>query len=293
MSGVDPSAAQPSTIPHCYRHPDRETYISCQRCGRPICPDCMRQASVGFQCPECVREANAQTRQPRTAFGGLLNVGRPIVTITLIVINVVVFVIANASGGVRSEFVLRFAQTNNVDLPQFGWEGVAQGSYWQLITSNFVHLEILHIAFNMFALWIFGAFLEQQLGRWRFLALYLVCGFVSSVTVYWLAGDSVVSLGASGAVFGLFGASMVILIRQRRDIRQLLVLLALNLVISFTVPNISWQAHLGGLAAGLLIGAGFAYAPRERRQATHIAVLGAALVIGMILVVVRTASLTA
>jgi membrane associated rhomboid family serine protease len=252
----------------------------------------MRQASVGFHCPDCVREGNAQMRQPRTAFGGLLNVGRPVVTITLIVINVVVFLIARTQG-TRSEFVLTFAQTNDIDLPQFHWEGVAQGSYWQLITSNFVHLDFLHIAFNMFALWIFGGFLEQQLGRWRYLALYLVSGFAASVTVYWLADDTVISLGASGAVYGLFGAALIILLRQRRDVTGLLVLLAINLAFTFTVQNISWQAHLGGLAAGLAIGAGYAYAPRQHRQAIHVAILAGVVVVSLLLVVARTAQLTA
>lgn len=291
MSGVDPSTTGAGTIPHCYRHPDRETYISCQRCGRPICPDCMRTASVGFQCPECVKEASAQVRPARTAFGGLLNVGRPLVTISLIVINIGVFIIANAAGGVRSDFVLKFAQTNNVDLPQFGWEGVAQGSYWQLVTSNFVHLEVVHIAFNMFALWIFGGFLEQQLGRWRYLALYLVSGFAASVTVYWLADDSTISLGASGAVYGLFGASLVILLKQRQNITGLLMLLVFNLAFTFAVPNISWQAHLGGLAAGLVIGAGYAYAPREQRQLVQTGVLVTVAVISVLLVVARTSVL--
>jgi len=292
VSGVDPTSPDVGAVPYCYRHRDRETHISCQRCGRKICPDCMRPAAVGFHCPECVKEANAAIPQARTSFGGRLRVGRPIVTYTLIAINVCVWVIVNAAGGQNSEFVRRFAQTNSIDLPQFGWEGVAQGSYWQLLTSNFVHIEALHLGFNMLALWIFGALLEQELGRWRFLAVYLVTGFASSVAVYWLAGETVTSLGASGSVFGLFGVALVVLLKQRRDVGQLLILLALNLVISFTQPDISWQAHIGGLVAGLVIGVSFAYSPREYRRVLPLVVMGAIVVVGVVLVAIRTPMIT-
>jgi membrane associated rhomboid family serine protease len=293
MTGFGSSQPGAGTIPHCYRHPDRETYISCQRCSRPICPDCMTAASVGFQCPECIRAGRAQTPQARTSFGGRLTSGSPIVTLSLIAINVVFFIIANASGGERSSFVYKMAMIPDADFPRQGIEGVAQGSYWQLITSTFLHVQILHIAMNMIGLWIFGTFLEQQLGRWRYLSLYLLTGLAGSVSVYLLTPGVSISLGASGSVFGLFGAALLILLRQRRDVTQLLVLLALNLAISFTVSGVSWQAHVGGLIAGLLLGAGLAYAPRQRRTLVHAAVMGALLVICVALVVVRTAQLTA
>ncbi len=253
MSTMPPPAGGTSTSPHCYRHGDRETYISCQRCNRPICPDCMRQASVGFQCPECVREGNAGTRVARTAFGGRAGGSSlPFVTITLISINVVVFLVLHATNGLNGSFGKKMVEipTSAGFAPFLHLEGIAQGAYWQLITSTFTHYEILHIAMNMIGLWIFGSFLEHELGRWRFLALYLTAGLVGSVAVYLLADPHVVALRASGAVFGLFSAAFVILMRQRRDVTQLLVLLVLNLFISFTVPNIAWQAHIGGLLAG-------------------------------------------
>ncbi|HYO33696.1 MAG TPA: rhomboid family intramembrane serine protease [Nocardioidaceae bacterium] len=299
-SSIDPQP-DAGTVPHCYRHRDRETYISCQRCARPICPDCMTQASVGFHCPECVKEWAAQAPKARTAYGGRLNDGSSVVTISLIVINVVFFIIARATVGVQGpgDFVWTMAMIPDANFPRLGIEGVAQGSYWQLITSTFLHTQLLHIAFNMFGLWIFGSFLEGQLGRVRYLALYLLTGLAGSVAIYLLTAPFSLgqplnySLGASGSIFGLFGAALIILLKQGRDVTQLLILLALNLAITFTVPDVSWQAHLGGLAAGLLLGAGFAYAPRERRTAVHVGLLAGLFVLCLALVVLRTAQLTA
>jgi membrane associated rhomboid family serine protease len=292
MSG-DPYAAGAGTIPHCYRHPDRETYISCQRCGKPICPDCMRQASVGFQCPDCVREGNATVRRPRTAFGGRVRPGAAYATIALIALNVAFFVIARATGPNRGSFVSRMELWTSVDFPRQHIEGVAQGSYWQLITSTFLHVQILHIALNMIGLWIFGSFLETQLGRWRFLALYLLSGLAGSVAVYLLTDpNSAPSLGASGSIFGLFGAALVVLLRHRADVSQLLLLLVLNLVITFTASNIAWQAHVGGLITGLVLGGGFAYAPRKQRQAIHVGLVALVGVVCVVAVIARTQALT-
>lgn len=295
MSMMSPPPSDTGTAPHCYRHPGRETYISCQRCGRPICPDCMRQASVGFQCPECVREGHANARTARTAFGGRAGAASPVVTITLIALNVAVFLLIRASGGLNGDIGKKLIEIPSSQgyAPGLHLEGIAQGAYWQLITSTFSHYEILHIGMNMIGLWIFGSFLENELGRWRFLALYLVTGLVGSVAVYLLATPHVAALGASGSVFGLFAAAFVVLLRLRRDVTQLLVLLALNLFISFTVPNIAWQAHIGGLVAGFAVGAAFAYAPRQQRTVVAVGAIAALVVVCAVAVVLRTAALTA
>lgn len=295
MSGSDPTGSSSATIPHCYRHPERETYIACQRCGRPICPDCMRQAAVGFHCPDCVRAGAASTPAARTAFGGRVTDGSAVVTIGLIALNAVFFFVAQATGGSEGEFVRSMGLLPDSPLlaqQQLGLEGVAQGAYWQLITSTFLHVQVLHIVMNMIGLWIFGGFMEAALGRWRFLALYLLTGLAGSVAVYWLAPPLSFSMGASGSVFGLFGAALVVLLKQRRDVRQLLILLGLNLLITFTVPTVSWQAHVGGLVAGLALGAGFAYAPRQQRAPIHVAMLVGLAVVCAGLVVVRTMALT-
>ncbi len=294
MSGPDPTAYGAATIPHCYRHPERETYIACQRCGRPICPDCMRQASVGFQCPDCVRAGAAEVPVARTAFGGKVSAGSALVTIGLIALNVVFFGVVHGSGGDGGSFASSMALLPDAALypPQSGLEGVAQGAYWQLLTSTFLHVQVLHVVMNMIGLWIFGSFLETALGRWRFLALYLLTGLAGSVAVYWLALPISFSLGASGSVFGLFGAALIVLLKQRQDVTQLVILLGLNLLITFTVPRVSWQAHIGGLLAGLLLGAGFAYAPRQQRTPVHVALLVGLAMVCAALVVVRTSVLT-
>ncbi len=290
---IDPAAQGAETIPHCYRHPERETYISCQRCGRPICPDCMRSASVGFHCPECVRAGAETRREARTAFGGRINTRGTVVTVTIIAVNVVFFVIANlTSGPGGGDFVLTMGLRPDGEASLPIGDGVAQGAYWQLVSSTFLHVGVLHLLLNMIGVWIFGTFLETVLGRWRFLALYLITGLMGSVTVLWLAEPASLSLGASGSVFGLFGASLVILLKQRRDVSQLLLLLALNLFITFQVDGISWQAHLGGLVSGLVLGAGYAYAPRGRRTVLHVALVGGMLVLALILTVLRVPQLS-
>jgi membrane associated rhomboid family serine protease len=279
--------------PHCYRHPNRETYVACQRCGRPICPDCMLTASVGFQCPECVRQGRAQTRMARTSFGGRIGSRTTVLTVSLIAVNVVVFVLVNATNGERGVLGRKLLELPSSAFYPSSYEGVAQGAYWQLVTATFTHVEILHIAMNMIGLWIFGTFLEAELGRWRFLALYLVTGLVGSVAIYLLADPSGRSLGASGSVFGLFGAAFVVLLRQHRDVSQLVVLLVLNLFISFAVPNIAWQAHIGGLLSGVAIGYAYAYAPRQQRTLVHAGTLALIVLVCVVAVALRTASLTA
>lgn len=297
MTDTGAPSPQAGTVPRCYRHPDRETYISCQRCGKPICPDCMRQASVGFQCPDCVREANAGLRQTRTTFGGRVSSGPAIITYALIAINVGLFIAARADGPTGT-LVSRLALFTSIDFPRSDLQGVAQGSYWQLITSAFLHVEIWHIALNMMALYFIGPFLEQQLGRWRYLSVYLVSAFAGGTLIYlltdpYLPGQPIsYSLGASGAIFGLFGCELLVLLKQGRDVNQLLFFLAINLFATFTIPHISWQGHIGGLVAGLTMGAGIAYAPRERRTLVSLGVIGGTAVLCLALVVMRTISLT-
>jgi membrane associated rhomboid family serine protease len=281
---VDPApGARPEGAARCYRHPDREAYISCQRCERPICPDDMRDASVGFQCPECVQRGAKAVRTPRTVAGGALQSREGIVSMVLIGVNVAVYALQLATGDLRSPLY-----RDGTLWPY----GVAQGEYWRLLTSAFLHLSVLHIAFNMYALFLFGPFVERALGTARFIAAYVTTAVVSGVFVLWLSDPLGGTAGASGAVFGLFGMALVLLLKARQDVRGLLVLLAINGAISFT-GNISWQGHLGGFVAGLLLGFVFAYAPRERRtlvQVVSFAGLWAAVVVA---VLVRTAQLGA
>lgn len=277
-AGVRPDGAQ-----RCYRHPDREAYISCQRCERPICPDDMRDASVGFQCPECVTQGAKAVRTPRTIAGGAVQSREGIVSMTLIVVNVTLYVLQMATGGLSGEL---YRQGTMWPL------GVADGQYWRLLTSAFLHLSVLHIAFNMYALYLFGPFAERALGTVRFVAAYVTTAVVSGVFVLWLSNPAGGTAGASGAVFGLFGMALVLLLKARQDVRGLLVLLAINGAISFT-GNISWQGHLGGFVAGCILGLVFAYAPRERRTLVQVLAFTGLWVAVVVAVVARTAQLTA
>jgi len=266
----------------CYRHPDREAYISCQRCERLICPECMRDAAVGFQCPECIAEGQKSVRAPRTITGGAISMQAGAVSMVLLGINVVVYVLQRATdGNVNSVFQLGAMQ---------GF-AVADGEYWRLLTAAFLHASVLHIAFNMYALYLFGPYVERALGTARFVVAYLTMAVASSVFVYWLTEPQVATIGASGAVFGLFGLTLVLLIRTGQDVRGLLVLLAINAFISLQ-GNISWQGHLGGFVTGALLGVALAYAPRERRSAVQFTAFAITWLAIVVAVVARTAQLS-
>ncbi|WP_431958984.1 rhomboid family intramembrane serine protease [Actinacidiphila sp. bgisy160] len=250
----------------CYRHPDRETGIRCSRCERPICPECMINASVGFHCPECVREGRraAQAAEPRTVAGGSVAGDPRLVTKILIGLNLLVFLLVQVLGP-RLAYDLALVGRACNGLGQC--VGVAEGpsQWYRLLSSVFLHQEIWHIAFNMLSLWWIGGPLETLLGRSRYLALYLISGLGGSALVVLLAAPAAGSLGASGAIYGLFGAMAVFVKRLRMDMRPVLILLGLNLLFTFTWANISREAHIGGLVTGAVIAVAMAYAPRSHR----------------------------
>jgi len=280
VSTPDPIGAPPQ-VPVCYRHPDRETYIRCAHCDRPICPDCMTSASVGFQCPECVAEGAAAVPATRTRFGGVA-ISRPYVTLTLIGINVVVF---------GAEFLA------GVDTVASNWGmwpvGVAlDNEYYRLFTATFLHENLLHIGFNMLVLWMLGPQLEALLGHVRFTVLYLVAGLGGAVASFWFSSPSVVGIGASGAIFGLMGAYVVVGRALRADISQVLGLIAINVVIGFVGGGIDWRAHLGGLVTGALVAAIFAYAPTTQRVLWQVVGVVVVVVALGVLITMRDAALT-
>jgi membrane associated rhomboid family serine protease len=283
----------PASDYRCYRHPDREAYISCQRCERLICPECMNDASVGFQCPSCIAEGAKSVRAPRTIAGGLVSANAGVVSMALIGINVVAFLLTLATGGNDGGLFQHGAMLAE-SRPNVNGElltGVADGAYWRLLTSAFLHENLLHIAFNMYALYLFGPFVEQALGRARFIVAYLTMAVGSSVFVYWLSEPFGLTIGASGAIFGLFGMALIFLLKARQDVSTLLVLLAINAFLS-TQGNISWQGHLGGFVVGCVLGAVFAYAPRDRRTLVQVGVLAATWIGIVVAVVIRTGQLT-
>lgn len=232
-------------------------------------------------------------RAPRTLAGGRISARQGVVSLVLIGINVVAFVLTQATGGSTSAIFEHGAMLSLSARDQAGnlLTGVADGAYWRLITSAFLHEGILHIAFNMYALYLFGPLVERVLGVRRFIGAYLTMAVVASAFVYVLSPPLTLTIGASGAIFGLFATALVLLIRAKQDVTFLLVLLAINAVISLQ-GNISWQGHLGGFLTGLVLGATFAYAPRERRTQVQVLVF-VALWIGVIAaVLLRTSQLT-
>ncbi|MFI9270039.1 rhomboid family intramembrane serine protease [Kitasatospora sp. NPDC052896] len=278
--------AQPTALPGCYRHPERETGISCSRCGRPICPQCMVNASVGFHCPSCVRgESGGPARPATTRFGGRPVRDGALVTKVLIGINLAVFVLAAYLDKSLQQSLSLYSVGPQLNGHAYG---VAAGpdQWYRLLTATFLHVAPWHIGSNMLALWWMGPTVERVLGRLRYLALYLVSGLAGSALAFLVAGDFMNSLGASGAIFGIFGATVVLFRAARQPLGPVVALIVFNLVITFSVPGIDWRAHVGGLVAGYLTALGMVHAPRERRtlvQAGTVALM-LAVVLGMVLV---------
>ena len=283
-------------LPGCYRHPDRETGIRCARCDRPICPECMVSASVGFQCPDCVRGTSGTgqrptDRRPRTITGGTVAADPRLVTKILIGLNLALFLVQMSVG---DRFTDRFDLIGRAYVPHLGGiEGVAEGQWYRLLTSMFLHGSYIHIGFNMLSLWWIGAPLEAALGRVRYLTLYAVSGLAGSAFTYLIAGANQPSLGASGAIFGLFGAMAVLMRRLNYDMRPVIALLVINLIFTFGgLGNIAWQAHVGGLVAGVVVGYAMVHAPRERRLLVQYGTSAVVLAVVVVTVLVRTFQLT-
>ena len=245
-------------MPVCYRHPDRETYIRCAHCDRPICPDCMTSASVGFQCPECIAEARAEARPIKSRLGATVP-SRPTVTIAIIALCVAAFGWQTLSGD---------AVTGDYGM----WPiGVAvNDEYYRLATSMFLHGGLLHLGLNMVFLWMLGPQLEYLLGHVRFAVLYAAAGLGGSIASFWFSTPNTLSVGASGAIFGLLGAYVVVGRKLGADIRQIVGLIVINVVLGFVLSGIDWRAHLGGLVTGALVAAVFAYAPAKGKKAYEV-----------------------
>ncbi|MDA1362365.1 rhomboid family intramembrane serine protease [Glycomyces luteolus] len=276
--------SEEQTAPTCYRHRNRQTYLRCVRCDKPICADCRIDAPVGFQCPDCVAAGRRTMRQTRSSFGGGARAGAAgTVTKVLIGANVAVFLLAVISAGslaaatgsmmtplhlIGAEigFLPGFQTSITVDL--FGLEVnapvVAAGGYYRMITAMFLHFGVIHLLFNMVVLWMLGRILERDLGPARFFTAYMLSGLAGSVAVY-LFSFGTSTAGASGAVYGLFGLMILINRKLKRDNQGLYVLLGLNLVLTL-IMGFSFAGHVGGLVGGLACGAILTFTPRERRS---------------------------
>jgi membrane associated rhomboid family serine protease len=267
-----------STAEHryCYRHPDRETGLSCSECGRPICADCATFAPVGIRCPDHAgaRRGPATRIRPRPvrrAPGIALASGSAPITRALIAINVAIYLLTAAQG-------------NGLNDPSGGhlyvqWvlygPLVPHGGWYRLVTAMFLHASILHIAFNMYVLWAIGTPVEQYLGRIRYIGLYFVSGLAGSAGGLLQAPHTPI-LGASGAIFGVLGAMMIIEWQITGQLAgQAMSLIVLNLILSFVIPNISWGGHVGGLIGGILITLGYAHWRGGRAQYGQLGIGGA------------------
>jgi len=254
------------TLPQsrCYRHADRFAGVSCQRCDRPICPDCMISASVGFQCPNCANQGRQRVVNPQARWARGASLQRPTVTIALIVLNVLAFAYTLTGGGraTDGELIGRYVVPGLVQL------GVGEGEWWRLVTGGFLHASTMHLAFNMFALWSLGEGLERALGSVRFAAVYLTCLLSGSFGVMIVSPNSF-TVGASGAVFGLFGVLLALQLSRGIPLAQtrLGLVLAINLGFTFLVPGISIGGHIGGLLGGIVVGMGWFGVPRSHRDA--------------------------
>jgi membrane associated rhomboid family serine protease len=232
---------------YCYRHPDRETGVTCSECGRPICTECMFFAPVGIRCPDHSGQPQGAQRVTQGVRRASIEGTGALVTKILVGLNVAVYLMELAAGG-------NVNGTGNriyVEGVLFG-PFVADGEWWRLFTAMFLHYGPLHLGFNMLALWWFGAAVEQVLGRGRYLLLYLVAGLAGSAGALISSPDNP-TVGASGAIFGILGAALV-LERQRTYVLGggAFGIIALNLIITFAIPGISIGGHLGGLAGGAL-----------------------------------------
>ncbi|MGI8684314.1 MAG: rhomboid family intramembrane serine protease [Acidimicrobiales bacterium] len=242
----------------CYRHTGRVTGASCTRCGRPICPDCMIEAPVGHHCPTCVHEARTEMKQVKKVVftrGGQMAAAGGIVCTLLVAANVVVFVLGLGDRSID----LRFA--NNAFV-------IAQnGEYYRMLTSAFLHAGLFHIGFNMALLYLFGSQVESLLGVPRFVALYLLAALGGSAASLWFSSVLAFSLGASGAVFGIFGAYFVIARSKGLDTSQVVGLIVINLVLGAVIPQIDNAAHIGGLVTGAAVAAVYEWGGRQRGAA--------------------------
>lgn len=283
----------------CWWHPNRQTGLRCVRCDRPACPDCLREASVGYQCVDCVNAARKQAKAKaaeyrKSGFGyrtvaGARASSRTIVTPVLIAINVVVFIVTAAQA--------QSLMTNQVsplftDGTLFTPAIAVNDEWWRLVTSGFLHFGPFHLAVNMLALWLLGRDLELLLGRVRYVAVYVLSLLGGSVAVFAFESLLKSTAGASGAVYGVLGGVLIAVLRLKLNATPVIGIIAINLFISVQIEAISLLGHLGGLVIGALATAAMVYAPEKRRVTMQTTVLVLLLVALIGIVLTRDAQLT-
>jgi membrane associated rhomboid family serine protease len=306
---TDPSLPAPPGVEYCYRHPTQQTGVHCTRCGKPICPACMIEAPVGYQCPDCVAEARREFRAGPGRRIAIANAKSVSATNALLAVIGAVFVVEVIIGGPGSLILgptsrqlydmggatALFAQAEPFRI----LPGIATGQYWRLLTSMFLHIGLIHIAFNGYALWLFGTVIETELGRLRFLLIYFTTGIFAGAASYAFGTPVAVGAGASGAIFGLFGAFFAYNYRRRSSalaaarLQQMVRLIVLNAILALSLHFIDWRAHLGGLVAGVAAGyVAEGWGNISKRRAILVFGFSAILLAAAGLVAWRTAELT-
>lgn len=263
----------------CYRHPDRMTGITCQRCRRPICGECMAEASVGFQCPSCVGFGRARTRQPRTGFAAVIRSGGSPATKVLMGSLVAVWLLDLVTRGLASGLL---AMSNSQ---------VMAGQFWRLVTTSVVSGPLLGVLMNLLVLWIAGRALESELGSGRFVLLYLASGFGGATVFFLFAPPMAWSVGAASAIVGLLAANTVGKAKTGEDVRPDIGLLVLLILYAILVgfASFGWVSLIGGMVVGGVTGAILAYAPRQNRMVIQVVGLLALIAICLGLVVAKIA----
>jgi membrane associated rhomboid family serine protease len=283
------------TVEVCYRHPQTPTGVHCTRCGRPICPECMIPAPVGYQCPECVQQARREFRAgPGRPFRGGVSV-----TKALLIAIGVMFAIEVVMGGPNALFNPDGGTL--IDLGAMQPFLIADGQYWRLFSAMFLHYGLFHIGFNAYALYLFGSTIESNYGKTQMILIYVVSGFLASVASYAFGPVNSVGVGASGAIFGIFGAFIAYNYRRRHlaiaeaNLRWAGMLLLLNLLLAFGFGGrIDWRAHLGGLVAGFLCGiVAEGWGTQAQRRTIRIAGFAVLVALGVAIAVWRTNAIRA
>jgi membrane associated rhomboid family serine protease len=277
---------QRPVLPACVRHPDRPTGLSCSRCGRPACPECLRSASVGQHCVDCLAEGRRSVRTPVTIAGARPR-DRAVVMPILVAVNVLVYAVtviqagsltSNTTGALFEEWVL--------------WPiGARNGGWWEFITAGFLHFGPIHILMNMVALWIIGRDFERVMGPLRFTVIYFVALFGGSVSVFLFSNPDTPEAGASGAVYGLMGGLLVLVYRLKLNPGQVIGMIVINLAISVAIPGISLLGHIGGLISGIVLTAAMVWGPAARRLVWQVGAVVVVLVLLVGLVLVREQSI--
>ena len=254
-----PDFSPPGFAP-CYRHPERMTGISCQRCKRPICGECMNPASVGFQCPNCVASGRGSARAPRTAFGAVLKPGGGTATKVIMGALAVEWVLNLVSGGLLNQLLV---MSN---------EAVYAGQFWRLVTASLASGSLLGVLINLLMLWLAGRAIESELGAWRFVMLYLAAGLGGTTLLFVFGPYGSGGFGAAAAVIGLLAANAIFKQKMREDVRADIGLFILLILYSILVGfrSFGWLMLVGGIIVGALVGIVLAYAPRRNRSTAQV-----------------------